>query len=824
MMLSPYRVLDLCGELGCLTGKILAELGADVVKVEPPGGDPFRKTGPFFKDEPHPEHSLSWIAYNSSKRGVTVDITSQEGRPLLLRAVEKADFLLESYPPGFLEKLGLGYERLREINPGLILVSITPFGQDGPYAAYRAGDLEVMALSGAMSLAGEPDGPPLRVTHPQAASWAGAEAAMAALIALFHRHASGRGQHVDVSAQCAAMSILAHAPVFWDMLQTNLSRAGAFMPGRNVHGAKMRVFWPVKDGWVNFIIYGGPAGLKTNRGLVDWMESRGGAPEPLKNMDWQAFDVTQATQQEIDGIEGHIGEFLRGVSKAEFLAGVTQREMLGYPVSTMEDIYRDPQLIARNYWQEVHHEGLGRALRMPGAFAKFSAGETGVRFPAPRVGQHNAEFWSGEPGVEWGEPERLGGEGAIQTAGEPEATPQALAGLKIVEFGAYAAGPYIGKFFANFGARVVHVESRERPDGFRLQYPPFKDNTPGLNRSGCFAIHNDSKHAVTLNLKHPAAHAAALRLVGWADVIIENMRPGVLPKLGLDYESLRAANPGLVLISSCNMGQDGPRANHPGFGSQLSALSGFSHLTGFPEESPQLLYGPYIDFIAAAYGAVAVLAALDQRRRTGEGQAIDLSQYETGLHFIAPALLDYDINGRIAIRDGNRDPQAAPHGAFPCRGGTFCALSCWSEAEWESLCEVLGHAEWAADERFGDFAARKRHEPELEEAIAAVTAERDARELMEALQAAGVRAAMVNTMRDLYSDPQLQHRRIWRKREHPEIGELHYRFGSCSFSETPGEITGAAPCLGEHNELVFKSWIGYSDEEYNDLVEQGVID
>ncbi len=408
--------------------------------------------------------------------------------------------------------------------------------------------------------------------------------------------------------------------------------------------------------------------------------------------------------------------------------------------------------------------------------------------------------------------------------GGPSGPQQALDGLKVVEFGAYAAGPYIGKYFANFGAQVVHVESRERPDGFRLQYPPFKENTPGINRSGCFAIHNDSKKAVTLNLKHPAAHRTALRLAGWADVIIENMRPGVLRKLGLDYDTLREVNPGLIMLSSCNMGQNGPRANHPGFGSQLSALSGFSQLTGFSEGPPQLLYGPYIDFIAVAYGAVAVLAALEQKRRTGEGQAIDVSQYETGLHFIAPALLDQDVNGQTALRQGNRDPQAAPHGAFPCRNGTWCALSCWNQEEWETLCEALGQQEWKADPRFKDLAARKRHEAELERAIGAATTQRDAWELMETLQAAGVRAAVVNTMRDLYDDPQLRQRRIWQKHAHPEIGELHYRFGSFDFSETPGKITGAAPCLAEHNELVFKDWIGYSDEEYRDLVAQGVID
>ena len=413
-MLSAYKVLDLTGELGFLTGKILGDLGADVIKVEPPGGDPARMRGPFAGEVPHPERSLSWMAYNSSKRGVTLELASAKGRELLRRAVRKADFLIESFAPGHLERLELDYPRLRAINPGLIMVSITPFGQEGPYRDFHGGDLEIMALSGALSLAGEAGGTPVRVSQPQSMGWAGSEAAMGALIALYHRQATGQGQHVDLSAQCAAMSILAHAPMFWDLLEINAGRAGAFMSGRNVHGAKMRVFWPVKDGWINFIIYGGVAGVKTNRGLLNWMEAKGGAPEALKNIDWERFEITQATQQEIDEIEGHIGTFFRGLSKAEYLAGVTEREMLGYPVSTVEDIYQDPQLEAREFWQEVGHPGLDGPLRMPGPFAKFSAApECGVKNPAPGVGQDNERFWVEELGIGRSEYEGLLAEGIL---------------------------------------------------------------------------------------------------------------------------------------------------------------------------------------------------------------------------------------------------------------------------------------------------------------------------------------------------------------------------------------------------------------------------
>src|SRR2546421_10703405 len=276
----------------------------------------------------------------------------------------------------------------------------------------------------------------------------------------------------------------------------------------------------------------------------------------------------------------------------------------------------------------------------------------------------------------------------------------ALAGVKIVEFGAYAAGPCISKYLANFGARVVHVESRQRPDGFRLQYPPFKDGQVGLNRSGCFAFFNDSKHGVTLDLKNSEGLRLANRLAEWSDIVIENMRPGVMARLALDYESLRERKRDLIMLSTSNMGQTGPHAAHPGFGSQLSSLSGFTHLIGEPDGPPYFLYGPYIDFVAVAFGGVAVLAALDHRRRTGEGAYIDLSQFEAGLQFMSGPLLNYSANAKVAGREGNRDPAVAPHGCYPCRDGRWCVISCWDEREWERLCSLADRSGWLTDARF----------------------------------------------------------------------------------------------------------------------------
>ncbi len=399
----------------------------------------------------------------------------------------------------------------------------------------------------------------------------------------------------------------------------------------------------------------------------------------------------------------------------------------------------------------------------------------------------------------------------------------ALEQVKVVELGGYAAGPCIGKYLANFGAQVIHIESKQQPDGFRLQYPPYKEGKVGLNLSGCFAFFNDSKSGVSLNLKHPQGLALAYRLVEWADVVIENMRPGVVTRLGLGYQALRERKPSLIVLSTSNMGQTGPYARHPGFGSQLSSLSGFTHCIGEPDGPPHSLYGPYVDFIAVALGGAAVLAALDYRRRTGEGVYIDLSQYEAGLQFMSSALLDYSGNGVIRSRDGNRDPAAAPHGCYPCCDGRWCAISCWDEEEWARFCSAADKPSWLSDPRFSSLANRKKHEKALNSLICDWTRDRDADSAMFHLQNCRVHAAVVNTMRDLFSDPQIAFRGIWQELEHPEIGRHRYRMVSYHLGETPGSIRRPAPCLGEHNSEVFLGWLGLSENEYQELWEQGVF-
>lgn len=400
---------------------------------------------------------------------------------------------------------------------------------------------------------------------------------------------------------------------------------------------------------------------------------------------------------------------------------------------------------------------------------------------------------------------------------------QALKGLKVIEVGGYAAGPWIGKVLANYGATVIHIEARDRPDGFRLQYPPYKDGKKGINRSGCFSYFNDSKYAVTLDVKKPGGLELAHRLSDWADILVENMRPGVIDRIGLGYEELKKTNPDLIFLSTCNMGQTGPRAATGGFGSQLSALAGFCGLTGDADGSPQLLYGPYIDFVAALVGTPLLLSALDRRRRTGEGAHIDVAQYECGAFFLSGALLDYHTNGAVIERNANNDPVAAPHNAYPCKDDEWIAASCWDDEEFARLAAVVGHPEWVKDKRFVHADGRRAHSADLDQEIIAWAAKQNADEAVEALQAARVHGYKINTCADLFTDPQLTHRKAWRVRKHPEIDYQAHYFPGFDLSEHPGEVTAPAPLLGQDNEIVFKEFLGLSEEEYAELEANGVF-
>lgn len=402
---------------------------------------------------------------------------------------------------------------------------------------------------------------------------------------------------------------------------------------------------------------------------------------------------------------------------------------------------------------------------------------------------------------------------------------QALAGLKVADFSWYIAGPSIAMWLAHHGAEVIRIESLTRPDECR-GIEPFKNGIPGINRSGCFANFNSNKYGMTLNLNHPKGLEIAKRIVAWADVVIENFRPGTIErKWGLGYNGMAKIKADIILVSTSLLGQTGPEAQLGGFGLELMSRSGFTDFVGWPEDDPVGIGYPYTDTISPPVAVIAILAALEYRRRTGRGQHIDLSQHEVAVNFLAPVILDYCVNGRTGGRMGNRHPYTAPHGIYRCQGDDrWCAVAVFSDEEWIKLCEVIGRSSLADDPRFATVIARKQNESELDAIIEAWTIGRTAESVASLLQAAGIAAGVVQSGKDLIEDPQLEHRHHFWYLDHPEMGVCAYDGPPFILSETPAELRTPAPLLGEHTEYVCTNILGMSDEEFVELLSEGVFE
>jgi crotonobetainyl-CoA:carnitine CoA-transferase CaiB-like acyl-CoA transferase len=396
-ILGSRRVLDLTDDRGFLCGKILADLGADVIKIEKPGGDVSRSRGPFYHEIPDPEKNLYWFSYNLNKKGITLNIEDKKGRDIFARLLKTADFVIESFTPGYLDKLGLSYSKLNQTNPRLVMTSISPYGQTGSFKQYEASDIDVMAMGGLLYITGKPDQPPLRISSPQAFLLASAHAAAASMIAYYYRETSGEGQHVDVSAQECVLWEIANAIPLWQLNKNILRRAGSYMSGRWT-GTKQRLLWKCKNGYVLFYILGGAFGVKTNRAIVKWMEEKRIAPEYLKTFNWDAFDMAAQTQEMQDQIEVHIGNLFALFTKEELYNEALKRGIMLCPVNTSKDILGNAQLKDRKFWVDINHPELSTDIRYPGVFAKLSETPLNIERRAPLIGEHNLEIYHGELG------------------------------------------------------------------------------------------------------------------------------------------------------------------------------------------------------------------------------------------------------------------------------------------------------------------------------------------------------------------------------------------------------------------------------------------
>jgi benzylsuccinate CoA-transferase BbsF subunit len=404
-------------------------------------------------------------------------------------------------------------------------------------------------------------------------------------------------------------------------------------------------------------------------------------------------------------------------------------------------------------------------------------------------------------------------------------TKRPFEGIKILDFTWMGVGPSTMNYIIFHGATAIKVESSIRPDPLRF-VTPYKDGMVGANRGYYFAFtHAVSRMDITLNLSHPKGVELAKKLVSWADIVSESFTAGTMQKIGLGYEELKKIKPDIIMLSTCMHGQTGPMAKHPGTGFVLTALSGFDNIVGWPDRPPCGLYGPFTDMVAPLFNAVYLIAALDYRRRTGKGMHIDLSQHEAGIHCLSPLVLDYVVNKREPKAEGNHMPYASPHGIYRCQGNErWCAIAVFTDEEWQCFCRVIGNPDWTRESRFATLTGRKQNEDELDRLVEEWTSKHTAEEVMTLMQKAGVGAGIASNLRDLTADPQLAHYQCFKEIDHPEMGKNSFYHPPGYTLSRAAHERGRPPMIGESNEHVYTELLGIPDEEYVQLLQDGVFE
>jgi crotonobetainyl-CoA:carnitine CoA-transferase CaiB-like acyl-CoA transferase len=398
-----------------------------------------------------------------------------------------------------------------------------------------------------------------------------------------------------------------------------------------------------------------------------------------------------------------------------------------------------------------------------------------------------------------------------------------LEDVKILDFMWVMAGPAGTRMLADYGATIVRIESPTRIDTART-LSPYQNGQIGPDASGLFGNCNAGKFGITLDIGNPRSRAIIADLVRWADVVTESFSPKAMRNWGLDYPAIGKIKPDIIMLSSCLMGQTGPLAAFAGFGNLAGAISGFYHITGWPDRAPAGPFGAYTDYVAPRFTAIAILAALEYRRRTGKGQYIDQSQAESSLHFLAPAFLDHSANGRVMFRAGNRDPRFAPHGVYPSKGDDqWVAIVCKTDDDFRALCDLMKRPELPRDAHFTTLAARRENAAVLDEIVAKWSCELEPREAERLAQARGIAAHAVQNSAEYYTDPQIRHRKHFVELPHPTYGETVIEGPRAKLSRTPAQARRAAPTQGQDNQFVLEKILGYSEEQIGEIAASGVL-
>lgn len=799
--LAGLRILELADDTTAYCGKLFADMGADVVLVEPPEGATMRGRPPFWKGVAGPDNGFAFLYANTSKRSIVLDLETESGRARFLALAVNADVVVEGHAPGWLEARGVGWEALRERNPGLVLTSITGFGQTGPRRNWKSSDLVAWALGGAAVVTGYEEDPPVRLAGAHADVMTATNAAVATLIALHHVARGGEGQHVDISAVESVASV-SHITGVGKWLDDGMipKRAGTGLFASVPSGA-----YECRDG-LAYLMVNRPAHWKK---VAEWVFEETGQ-EAILNPLWEGPSANRIEDRAL--IDMFIGELTARHTVAEMYHDGQGRHLAFTAMQTARDVAADPQLAARDFFVTVSHGEEGE-LRYPGAAYRPAETPAAIRARAPRIGEHDAVVDSGH------EPAASSTVSAAKRRG-------ALEGLRVVEFSMGMAGPWIGRAMAWCGAEVIKVESKSHPDVTRQYVPPWAPDLGIQSRlSPWFTDWNAGKRFVALDLLQPDAVDLALRLVATADVVVENFTPGVLDKLGLGWEALRRVKPDLVMFGTSGFGDDGPCRSYVTWGPNIEAVSSLAASSGFASRPCAMTHFAYPDAVSALHGLFAVLSALRHRDRTGQGQRVNLSQMEAMIAVFGDVLMEALASGENPARRGNRSVYAAPHGCYPCRGDDrWCAIAVFDDDAWSRLCAVAGLG-WESDARFSTVQGRLDYVEVLEEALSAWTSEQDPFELQERLQAAGVPAGVVQTTEDQYRrDPQLAARGFFEEIEHKLKGTIVANGIPFGLTSTPGKTPHAGSAVGEDNDFVFGEILGLSAPELERLRASGAIE
>jgi crotonobetainyl-CoA:carnitine CoA-transferase CaiB-like acyl-CoA transferase len=810
--LDDVRIVE-CGQgvAAAFATKLMTLLGAEVIKVEPPEGDITRSRGPFFEDRIDSEACGLFQYLNADKSSVTLDLRASSDRARLDELLATAHILVHNIPPRERAPLQMESAALNAARPDLIVTAISPYGDTGPRAHWRAYELNVIHAGGVAALAPlcskRPEMPPLKLYGQQAEFQAANHAALATLGAWWHRLQGGKGQAIEVSAQECLVAMLELSLVFFTYQGLRTSRLGGRLLG------PWRIF-DCRDGKLLL------ACVEEHQwqSLVQLM----GEPEWARE---EIFKDRLTRGRNSDALSLLMEDWLREWNVTDLFRACQERRIPAAPVNRMADIFTDQHLRQREFFTPLPVRDGSRSLEVPSM--PFKASEMGWRLerPAPRLGEHNQHILTKQihqrPGNEASS--RAPGSSVASSNGE-NGHSGPLAGVRVLDFSWVWQGPFCTLQLAHLGADVIRVESGKRPEINRL-IPPFANGKAGINRAGSFNQWNQGKRSIQLDLGNPTAIEIARDLTEHCDLAVENFAPGVIGRMGLGYEQLRKSKPDIIMLSLSGYGQTGPYSRYVSYGGLLGAQSGLFSVSGYDSREPGETGITYGDPNSGALATFAAVAALIHRARTGRGQYIDVSLWEA-LEMVMPeGWLEYVMNGREPMVSANRDRWMSPHNCYKSRGDAeeWITIAVGSDEEWAVLCVAIGQPELARDERFATAELRKRNEDQLDEIITSWTSKRDRWEAAESLQKAGVAAMPTLTNKDLALDPHLRSRGFLVELDHPEVGRRTHAGVPWTMSATPCQVRRPAPILGADTEQVLTSLLGYSADKIESLRRDGVI-